>query len=101
MELCVGCNRSPGMVLDQVMVALEESVVLEELALALAHHHCTMVQRHWHQRFRCRSGSWQRTGGTNQCYRHRNQRSLPRIYSNLLRLVALVQERVAWDHHWR
>jgi len=95
------------MVPDQVMVAmeesvaLEESVVLEELALALANHHCTMVQRHWHQRFRCRSGNWQRTGGTNRCYRHRNQRSLPRIYSNLLRLVVLVQGRVARDHHWR
>jgi len=104
LELCGGCNRSvggevPAMALGPAMakVVLEESA----LALALVHHHCTMAQEHWHRSCRCRSRNLRRTGGTNQCCHRHNHRSLPRIYSNLQRLVVLAQVRVAQDHRWR
>jgi len=104
-ELCAGCNRSQGMVLAMALgpaMVKAALVVLEESALGLAHHHCTMAQGHWRRRFQCKFRSSQQTGGTNRCCRHRNHRNLPRICSNLRRQAAPAQVvRVAQDHHWR
>jgi len=113
--LYAGCNKSLGaegsaMAMGGPAMAMARAalVALEEPALGLAPHHCTMAQGHWHQRFRCRFRSLQRTGGTNRCSHRRSHRSLPRICSNLQRQVVLAQAMVeldqamvALDHHWR